>query len=115
MDKIKLITTREDAHSIRAEIVGHPEAGIHHGKKETIAIAKIAEHNKLFFNLHEPGGHDSGLKIRKEQIGKKFYAIVQDHPEIRFEYADSFEEALGQLIKHNEDVFNVSNIHHVGK
>jgi hypothetical protein len=112
MDKIKVITTREDAHSVRAEVVGHPEAGIHRGKKETIAIAKIAEHNKPLFNIHKEGEHDAGLKIIKHQIGKLSYAFVQDDTEIKPEHADSFEEALGKIIKHHKEKFNIKDIHH---
>lgn len=115
MGKIKIITTREDAHSIRAEVVGHPEAGIHRGKKETIALARIAEHNKPLFNIHKEGEHDAGLKISQHQIGKNFYVLVQDRIDLGHERAESFEEALGQLIKHRRELFNVEDIKHINK
>lgn len=115
MDKLKILTTREDPHSIRAEVIGHPEAGIHRGKKETIAIAKIAEHNKPLFNIHKEGEHDTGLKISRHQIGKNIYALVQDRTDLGHEHAESFEEAFGQLIKHHKELFNIADIHHVGK
>lgn len=111
---IKVVITREDEHHFTGKIVGYPSAVVHRIKKATTAIGLLAINNKKLFGIRETQYALEGLAVIEQKGKHGTFASLNGRPDIEAQYADSFETALGQLIKHNQKEFDVE-IEHIGR
>lgn len=109
-----IIVEREDEHHFTARTGDSRITPVYHVKKAAAAIGRLAWTNKKFFKLRETfGGKELQVMENKGKHGTTVFVL--GHPEIKPEYAESFEIGLGQVIQHNRNIFDVSDIKHVGK
>ncbi len=112
---IKIIITREDEHHLTGVIEGHPGAVVHRVKKASTAIGLLAINNKKLFSIRETEFAKEGFAVVKQEGKHGTFASVNGRPDMEPEYAESFETALGQLIKKHQEKFNIAKIEHHGK
>lgn len=115
MEKITIIVTREDEHHFSAEIENIPGAVIHRVKKATTAIGLLAVRHKKLFGIRETPFSQEGLPILEQRGKHGVHVYVNGRPDLKPEYAESFETALGQLIKKHQKEFNIQDSKHIGK
>lgn len=113
--KIIIVIKREDENHLRAAMKyesGVAIQTIYRIKKATTAIGNLVWSHKKLFNIRETPFAIEGLAII-ESLGKHGVVVsINGRPDIKGEYAESFETALGQLVKHNQELFGVKIEHH---
>ncbi len=115
--KIMIIIEREDEHHLGAKMIdasGSVIQTIHRIKKAATAIGILVWNHKKLFGIRETPFAKEGLAIIEKPGKHGVFVSINGHTNIKLEYAESFETALGQLVKHNQEVFDVK-INHIGK